>query len=118
MFKLAPFKSQRTNLMQEIKKTKIRMCAIQCYFHALNQTIFCSLYSNLPVKKNQPKSHSNSPKRQDSVTEKNKKDITEYLIKGEIQYPDLLSDEISKVDEALIKDSKKAGQVGGKYVCI
>ena len=67
----------------------------------------------MPIKKNQSKSHSNSPKRQESVIEKNKKDITEYLIKGEIQYPDLLSDEISKVDETLLKASKRDGQVGG-----
>ena len=82
--------------------------------HAHNDML--SPYSNLPARKNPlSKSPSKSPKRQESVTEKRKKDITEYLVKGEIQYPDLLSDEISKVDETLLKECKKAGQVGGKF---
>ena len=72
--------------------------------HAHNDML--SPYSNLPAKKS-------SPKRPQEcfIAEK---DITEYLIKGEIQYPELLSDEISKVDETLLKACKRDGQVGGK----
>ena len=71
--------------------------------HAHNDML--SPYSNLPAKK--------SPKRPECCIVE--KDITEYLIKGEIQYPELLSDEISKVDETLLKACKRDGQVGGKF---
>ncbi len=43
--------------------------------------------------------------------------MTDYLnSKGEILYSDLIKDEIAKVDQTLVKDSKKEGQVGGKVI--
>jgi hypothetical protein len=43
------------------------------------------------------------------------KELTDYLnSKGEILYSDLIKDEIAKVDQLLVKDSKKEGQVGGR----
>ena len=42
------------------------------------------------------------------------KELTDYLnSKGDILYSDLIKDEIAKVDQLLVKDSKKEGQVGG-----
>ena len=79
-----------------------------------------SPYSNLPPRK----SHSKSPRRKDSLLPntnsqnlaENAKDLTDYLSsQGEIKYPDLISDEISKVDENLLKASKSDRQVGGKF---
>jgi hypothetical protein len=43
------------------------------------------------------------------------KELTDYLnSKGEILYSDLVKDEIAKVDQLLVKESKKEGQVGGR----
>ena len=67
-----------------------------------------SPYSNLVPRK----SHSKSPRRQEGTAEI--KELLDYLNpKGEIQYADLLTDEIAKVDENLLKACKKDGQVGG-----
>ena len=42
------------------------------------------------------------------------KELTEYLnADGDILYPDLIRDEIAAVDKQLLKEAKKAGQVGG-----
>jgi len=44
------------------------------------------------------------------------KELVDYLSsRGEILYSDLIKDEISKVDLLLVKDSKKEGQIGGKF---
>ena len=110
--RVKPIEEISTEKEEEIKETEVKNDSHEG--HAHNDML--SPYSNLPARKNPlSKSPSKSPKRQESVTEKRKKDITEYLVKGEIQYPDLLSDEISKVDETLLKECKKAGQVGGKF---
>ena len=61
--------------------------------------------------------------RQDSI-ESNKsvasvvpKELFDYLnAKNEIIYSELLCDEISKVDETLLKAAKKDRQVGGMYI--
>lgn len=82
--------------------------------HAHNDML--SPYSNLPKK-----SHSKSPRRpaQESSStadgDNNAKEITDYLnAKGDqIQYPELICDEIAKVDENLLKAAKKDGQIGG-----
>ena len=79
-----------------------------------------SPYSNVPPRN---KSQSKSPMRQDSI-ESNKsvgatvvpppKELYDYLnAKNEIIYSELLCDEISKVDETLLKAAKKDRQVGG-----
>ena len=81
-----------------------------------------SPYSNVPPRN---KSQSKSPMRQDSI-ESNKsvgstvvpppKELFDYLnAKNEIIYSELLCDEISKVDETLLKAAKKDRQVGGMY---
>jgi len=45
------------------------------------------------------------------------KEILDYLNpKGEISYSDLIRDEVSSVDLLLVKDSKKAGQIGGSFL--
>jgi hypothetical protein len=68
-----------------------------------------SPYSNVPKK-----SHSKSPRRQ--ASKDTPKEITDYINnKGEIQFPELLCDEVAKVDESLLKAAKKDGQVGGKW---
>ena len=80
-----------------------------------------SPYSNVPPRKSQSK----SPMRQDSI-ESNKsvnavipKELFDYLnAKNEIIYSELLCDEISKVDETLLKAAKKDRQVGGMYTYV
>ena len=43
------------------------------------------------------------------------RDLIDYLNpRGEILYSDLIKDEIARVDQMLVKDSKKEGQVGGE----
>ena len=86
--------------------------------HAHNDML--SPYSNIPRK-----SQSKSPRRQefgrqDSVKSNDKdapKELMDYLnSKNEIIYSELLCDEISKVDETLLKAAKKDRQVGGTYL--
>ena len=43
-------------------------------------------------------------------------DITEFIKDGEILYPRLIKDEISKLDKNLLKEAKKTNNIGGKVV--
>ena len=43
-------------------------------------------------------------------------DITEFIKDGEILYPRLIKDEISKLDAKLLKAAKKTNNIGGKVV--
>ena len=103
--------------------------------HAHNDML--SPYSNVPVKAKTSKSKSPSKRALNTEDKDNKnnlnsstklgncdnnnstliqKDITDYITsRGQILYPELLSDEIAKVDEKLLKSCKKEGQVGGEY---
>ena len=88
--------------------------------HAHNDML--SPYSNTVLRKSQSK----SPRRPDDETKtqdvleneglSNKnRELTDYLVNRQsIDYPKLMGDAISKVDELLIKACKKDGQVGGK----
>ncbi len=99
--------------------------------HAHNDML--SPYGNVATKKQPSKSparrqnSSSNPSSQDKDNCSNsintnslaKKDITDYIsASGNILYPDLLSDEIGRVDEKLLKSCKKEGQVGGRLMCL
>ena len=45
-------------------------------------------------------------------------DITEFIKDGEILYPRLIKDEISKLDTKLLKAAKKTNNIGGKVVLL
>lgn len=60
-----------------------------------------------------PKTHKKIGKKE-AKPEKPQAEITDYISeKGEILYPSLIKDEISKCDKELLVNAKKAGAIGG-----
>ncbi len=87
------------------REGKLKSSSQTC--HAHNDML--SPYSNLIPSRS--KDQSKSPRRQEPPE---KEDLTRYLnAKGEIQYAELLTDEIALVDQSLLKACKKHGQLGG-----
>ena len=89
--------------------------------HAHNDML--SPYSTLAPPSAARKSHSKSPGRpaasneaKTSLTPERNKELTDFLTSDgkSINYPQLVSECIAKVDELLLKSCKKEGQVGGE----
>ena len=68
-----------------------------------------------PTTKFTPKSSKKLTKK--DVGEKVEAEITDYIsANGEIMYPKLIKDEITKCDKELLEASKKSGNIGGKMI--